>query len=392
MIGNSTAEYIFVITSAAILHSIGPASFLFSILYPFLPQSWENSVPRKVKYWLFTEAVFFVLTYIYIRWHVQNPAEHPAPMSRQEREKLFQRCLDTTGDHEEYYSKWFFGQNFHAIRRENIKEFFRYAFLYTDLSDPEHNEELDMPHALIGARQSASENLSYWYQPHTSPNELPILFLHGIGVGLFPYMGFLTEINRGRDEKKDGKIGILAVEILPISSRVTTAMFRKDDLCDQLRGILHRHGFDRFVVMGHSYGTVISTHLLKTPDLASRISSVILVDPISILLNQPDVAYNFTARPPKSAVEWFFWYYGSRDIGVAHTLFRTFFWSENILWKEDILNHRCIVFLGEKDSIVNAPKVLAYLREEGYVDGRKVAAAVVDGHMLENGIDGLESD
>ncbi|RMZ76871.1 hypothetical protein DV738_g4674, partial [Chaetothyriales sp. CBS 135597] len=177
------------------------------------------------------------------------------------------------------------------------------------------------------------ENLSYWYHPHTSPNELPILFLHGIGVGLFPYMGFLTEINRGRDVKKDGKIGILAVEILPISSRLTSAMFRKDDLCDQLRGVLLRHGFDRFVLMSHS-----------------------------------------------SAVEWFLWYYGSRDIGVAHTLFRTFFWSENILWKEDVLNHRCIVFLGEKDSIVNANKVLAYLRDGEEVDGnKKVAAAVVDG-------------
>ena len=41
------------------------------------------------------------------------------------------------------------------------------------------------------------------------------------------------------------------------------------------------------------YGSVVATHLLNEPDLAARISSVILVDPISILLNQPDVAYNF---------------------------------------------------------------------------------------------------
>lgn len=42
-----------------------------------------------------------------------------------------------------------------------------------------------------------------------------------------------------------------------------------------------------------SYGSVIATHLLKSPDMASRISSVMLVDPISLLLHQPDVAYNF---------------------------------------------------------------------------------------------------
>jgi len=41
------------------------------------------------------------------------------------------------------------------------------------------------------------------------------------------------------------------------------------------------------------YGSVITTHLLKTADIARQIAAVILVDPISILLNQPDVAYNF---------------------------------------------------------------------------------------------------
>ncbi|RMZ76718.1 hypothetical protein DV737_g4730, partial [Chaetothyriales sp. CBS 132003] len=226
------------------------------------------------------------------------------------------------------------------------------------------------PHAFLGSYPSTSENLSYWCQPHTSPNELPILFLHGIGVGLFPYMQLLKEINQDRDGS-DGRIGIIAVELLSISSRLTSPMFRKDELCDQLRRIVQRHRFDRFVVVSHSYGSVVTTHLLKTPDLADRITSVVLVDPISILLNQPDVAYNFTARRPRSAIEWFLWYFGSRDIGVAHTLFRTFFWSENILWKEDILHHRCIVFLGEKDSIVNAAKVLAYLRDGTEADGER---------------------
>ena len=50
-------------------------------------------------------------------------------------------------------------------------------------------------------------------------------------------------------------------------------------------------------------------------------------------------------------------------MGVAHTLSRTFFWSENILWKEDILDHRCTIFLAEKDSIINSSKVFTYLQD-----------------------------
>jgi hypothetical protein len=52
-------------------------------------------------------------------------------------------------------------------------------------------------------------------------------------------------------------------------------------------------------------------------------------------------------------------------MGVAHTLSRTFFWSENILWKEDLFEHHTTVFLGGKDSIINASLVRAYLQGAG---------------------------
>ena len=50
-------------------------------------------------------------------------------------------------------------------------------------------------------------------------------------------------------------------------------------------------------------------------------------------------------------------------MGVAHTLSRTFFWSQNILWKEDLIVHRATVFLSGKDSIINAPQVRRYLQD-----------------------------
>lgn len=164
------------------------------------------------------------------------------------------------------------------------------------------------PQSLLETRQSPAKNLTYWYRPHTSRAKSPIVFLHGIGVGLYPYMEYLKELNQGYREE-DGVIGILAVEMLPISSRITSPLPRKQEMCQQLQSILKHHGFQRFVLVSHSYvhlsrstsianvviryGSVIATHLLKTPELASMITSLILVDPVSILLHQPDVAYNF---------------------------------------------------------------------------------------------------
>ena len=51
-------------------------------------------------------------------------------------------------------------------------------------------------------------------------------------------------------------------------------------------------------------------------------------------------------------------------MGTAHTLSRTFFWSENILWKQDLACHRAIVFLGSNDSVINTAQVREYLQEE----------------------------
>ena len=64
-------------------------------------------------------------------------------------------------------------------------------------------------------------------------------------------MEFLKELNQDRS-REDGDIGIIAIELLPISSRITSIALRKEAMCDQLRIILDRHGFKKFVLASHS--------------------------------------------------------------------------------------------------------------------------------------------
>jgi hypothetical protein len=129
----------------------------------------------------------------------------------------------------------------------------------------------------------------------------------------------------------------------------------------------------------HSYGSVIATHLLHTPQIAEKIESMLFIDPVTFLLHLPDVAYNFVrlsismpvngdscptkqiCRKPVRANEHQLYYFASKDMGVSHTLSRRFFWSENILWKEDIRDHRATVVLGGRDLIVNTEAVRTYL-------------------------------
>lgn len=109
---------------------------------------------------------------------------------------------------------------------------------------------------------------------------------------------------------------------MAVSFRITDAALGRKELCDEILQILQRHGWDRFVLVSHSYGSVISSHLMHDPNISKMVGPIFLIDPVSILLHLPDVAYNFTCRPPQRANERQLWYFASMDQGVAHTLGR----------------------------------------------------------------------
>ena len=141
MIGNSTAEYIWVRTWVFILNSIAPLSVAYFVLTIFLRPS--GLIPQLIGYWAAAETTFYFLTYVYQEFHLQRPALHPDPPSKEERDKLFQRCLDSTKDPQSYIEKWFLGTPIAEVKRENLKEFFRWAFLNADAHDDQYDDEVE---------------------------------------------------------------------------------------------------------------------------------------------------------------------------------------------------------------------------------------------------------
>jgi hypothetical protein len=159
------------------------------------------------------------------------------------------------------------------------------------------------------------------------------------------------------------QVGIIAIEIMPVSFRITHPALGREEMCAEIDQILHKHfGPDqKFVLVSHSYGTVITTHLVKDPEISPRIGAIVLIDPVSILLHLPDVAYNFTKRQPKYANEHQLYYFASMDMGVSHSLARSFFWNENVLWKKDLKDRKVTCCLSGQDLIVNTEAVGRYL-------------------------------
>ncbi|KAF1987638.1 hypothetical protein K402DRAFT_392447 [Aulographum hederae CBS 113979] len=274
-----------------------------------------------------------------------------------------------------------------------------FRFYRTSLLSTLHHLPL-RPQALLTRHHSPARHVTYWHRPHTSKTHRPIVFLHGIGIGLHPYIPLLASINAsvkglaGDDgQPTDGQIGILAVEILPISSRLTHSALSRQQFVQEMTLILEKHEYLKdagFVLVSHSYGTILSTHLIHSP-IRSHIRGILLVDPVTFLLHMPDVAFNFTARVPKSANHHQLMYFAGRDVGVAHTLARRFFWAENVLWREEVGGNEGImttVSLGGKDIIVDAECVGRYLAgldgsSEGEGDGSKNNKGEGDGNTNE---------
>ncbi|EIW51855.1 uncharacterized protein TRAVEDRAFT_24907 [Trametes versicolor FP-101664 SS1] len=205
-------------------------------------------------------------------------------------------------------------------------------------------------------------DLVYWLRPHRSTTKDPILFLHGIGrlqIGLWPYVPFFTDLVTA-----DPDVGIIAIENLSISMRISPPPLSREAMLEALTELLDAHGCERVVVAAHSYGTVVAAHVMRDPALCARVSAWLLIDPIPFLLHLPAVAYNFVYRAPRRANEWQLWYFASRDPDVARALARHFFWAENVLWKEDLVGRDVAVVLSGKDQIVDAAEVRRYLTGE----------------------------
>ncbi|KAJ5449663.1 uncharacterized protein N7458_006112 [Penicillium daleae] len=455
MIGTSPAEYFFIRACILFLHNIAPISTLYCVqllLVQFfhLPVYLER-IPYPIQIWLTAEAVFFTTVSIPLNYALRYPSINHGSISAECREKLFRNCHTNVPNPEKYLSRWLMVSEGECIKRDNVKDFIRWAFFgpgYTREQGQQNEEEIETytteiekmigrklspgrmgvkslgqllneaggshrsllwyacvfvvdtimyckmlysgfhfhrntllrfftvfpcrPLTILTTYRSPARHLTYWHRRHTSKKRLPVLFIHGIGIGLYPYTSFLRDLNSelGTGATNDSEVGIIALEIMPISSRITHPALEKDVMICEIMEIIRYHGWSRFVLVSHSYGSIIAAHLLKSDRSTPLIGPTVFIDPVSFLLHLPDVAYNFIARRPARANEYQLWYFGSKDIGVAHTLAKRFSWVDNIIWKEDLgikvrekqqEGRNVTVVLSGKDLIVDAETVGQYL-------------------------------
>lgn len=65
-------------------------------------------------------------------------------------------------------------------------------------------------------------------------------------------MNFLAELKRLEATSDDGQVGIIVLEIMPVSFRITSEALSREKMCHEIRLILAFHGWEEFMLISHS--------------------------------------------------------------------------------------------------------------------------------------------
>jgi pimeloyl-ACP methyl ester carboxylesterase len=220
--------------------------------------------------------------------------------------------------------------------------------------------QADLPPETTSIRDE--EKVTYWYRPPvrdtcqtTTPE--PIMFIHGLGGGLAPFLMFIAKIlfKSGRDTP------VYLLDMPHLSMRLCARAPSIPETARAIESALIRHGHQRAVLIGHSFGSAVVAYLCR--QLPKRVAGVVLVDPICFLLLEAAVAWRFVRRIPERASERFVEYFASRELFTSYFISRRFHWYHAILWADE-LPEQATVYLSESDLLVPSPQVSKYLSRE----------------------------
>jgi len=132
VIGTSLAEYLFIQARILFLHNIAPISIMYSV-QPIISQflclpTCLCHIPFPIQVWLIAEAVFCATVFIPLKHTLRNSAIHHRSLSAGDREKLFRKCNENVPDFEKYLSRWLMVSEAEHIKRDDVKDFIRWAF------------------------------------------------------------------------------------------------------------------------------------------------------------------------------------------------------------------------------------------------------------------------
>lgn len=194
----------------------------------------------------------------------------------------------------------------------------------------------------------------------------PIVFLHGVGWGLMPYLHFVSVLSRAAPSSP-----IVVAEVPHLAIRLTGTPRSVDDIAHATAAVLRQHGFDNGAcIVGHSYGTFAVSRIRQLYPQMTH--SMALLDPVCLMTCAPGLLANFVYKQPELS-----WRsstsaeglmniarnIATRDLLIAASFCRNFHWHELMLWPEDMAGVKAVVALSFHDDLVPVNQVMAQMQQ-----------------------------
>jgi pimeloyl-ACP methyl ester carboxylesterase len=208
--------------------------------------------------------------------------------------------------------------------------------------------------------------------PTLDPSSPPIVFIHGLGVGIAPYVRFVGHLSRCRSRE------VFLVELPEIAQAGSETVLSPDAMVEAITGMLSAFGHKKACFVAHSYGTFVLSWIQRArPDIVAKL---VLIDPVSLLLVQPDVAFNFMYRRTNNSVLMNVVQFLRYELFSANVIMRHFYWHHNCLWKDELPQH-CSVVLSSRDDLLNAYEIRCYLEEHQRSGSTDVSLLWLEGYF-----------
>lgn len=178
----------------------------------------------------------------------------------------------------------------------------------------------------MGFHRETTPHLTYWYRGSTSATSTtasPIVFVHGLSLGLTPYLIFFAQLCR----RHGGDRPIILLHLTHLTYRFPRLTIpSRVEIVESITRLFERHQLAPAVWMGHSFGTIVCAWMCKLPDRQRYLTRTILVDPVCFQLWEPGLIYNAIYRSPPNWLLQLMRCVVSSEHGIALTLSRHFWW------------------------------------------------------------------
>lgn len=141
-------------------------------------------------------------------------------------------------------------------------------------------------------RKSSGE-ITYWTNVDSvKSDKVPIVMCHGIG-GLCAYFDFVKAL-------LPLDCPLIVLEIPSVSLHIAPNVPSIDAHVSATRDILDKHGFDKAVFIGHSFGSSIVSWVVQ--NMPERVAGSVFMDPVVFMLHLTDTLNNWTYEPVANKV------------------------------------------------------------------------------------------